>query len=327
MKEFDVYAIGNAIMDIQLQGKSSDLATLGLEKGSMQLVDVDTQKKILTYFENANTHQASGGSAANTVIALAQLGGLSAYGCLLANDSMGQEYASEMKHIGVALHNEPVLNEVTGSSVIIITEDAERTMNTHLGVSATFSDAHVCEEHMSRASWLYIEGYLFASVPGQKAIEKAIACAKKHNVKIAITFSDTFVISFFREPLAKAVSEASLIFANAHEAQAFTGLSDEEAVFASLTAQVPNVVMTLSDRGSWVRYEGVSEYVPGTKVTAVDATGAGDMYAGGFLYGITRGMSGLESGKIANFLAGKVVSQLGPRIHGDLKQILSQGGF
>ena len=173
-RKFDVYGIGNAIVDLQLRIAEEDLTNLGLEKAAMKLVETADQAKLLQYFSGRELNHASGGSAANTMIGIAQLGGTVGYGCLVGDDTFGRFYLDEMRRLGVSLRTSPVSGKETGSSVILITPDAERTMNTHLGVSADFNEKNVSEIDLAESSWLYIEGYLFSSPGGQKAVQRLL---------------------------------------------------------------------------------------------------------------------------------------------------------
>lgn len=318
-KQFSVYGIGNAIMDLQLQVEEEALKKFALKKGTARLVDAVEQKKLLESFHAANVHQASGGSVANTMIALAQLGSKVGFSAVLGNDPFGKFYGAEMEQLGVVLHQTTHPHEATGTCVILITPDAERTMNTHLGATASFGEKHVSESSLKESDWLYIEGYLFASPSGREAIKHAIRLAKGNGVKIAITFSDVFIVEGFGEALRAATAEADLVFANVKEASAFTAETAEEAIFAKMRSVAPNAIVTLRERGALVNYQGKEFHVPAYQVAAVDETGAGDMFAGGFLAGIAQGLGAEQSAKMACFLASKVVAQLGPRLKGDPK--------
>jgi sugar/nucleoside kinase (ribokinase family) len=326
-RRYDVYGVGNAIMDLQLKVPEGDLEKLQLKKGGMKLVEPQEQKHLLEYYHGSDIHQASGGSAANTMIAIAQLGGFAAYGCTVGEDLYGNFYLREMEQLGVQLHTLPLSGQSTGTCVILITPDAERTMNTHLGASLCFDAEHVSEEILKDSDWLYIEGYLFSSPTGRSVVTRACELAKQHGVKVAITFSDGFIVEVFGEPLREAVRSADLVFANLNEARSFTGLQDPEEVFQRFAADVPAAVMTLSERGAKIRFDGQVYTVASFPTQAVDDTGAGDMFAGGFLYGITQGMSAEESGSLACYLASKVVSQLGPRLQCDVRELLTQKEF
>lgn len=326
-RSFGVYGIGNALIDLQYQVPETIIKDLRLEKGGMKLVGSVEQKQLMRHLSESlpgiDPHQASGGSAANTMIALAQLGGQGAYGCLVGDDSYGQFYLEEMEVLGIKLHNPPLANAPSGTCVVLITPDAERTMNTDLGASANFSADHINEELISKSSWLYVEGYLFSSEGGQAAVRRAVRCAKQHGVKIALTFSDGFIVDVFRKPLEECVAQSDLAFANLNEARRFTGEEDEDKAFAKLCEAVPNAVMTLSERGARVKYDGKIEFIAPFPVKAIDDTGAGDMFAGGFLYGITEQRSAKDAGRLACFLASRVVSQLGPRLRTDVQELVA----
>lgn len=320
-KEFDVIALGNAIVDLQLRISEEEFNQLSLTKAGMKLVETNEQEELLKKLSKHSINQASGGSAANTIIAISQLGGKTAYNCVVGDDSLGEFYTKELKELGVSVEAKKV-NDKTGTSVILITPDAERTMNTHLGASAHMDQDFVSEEKIAKANWLYIEGYLFSSESGQRAVTKAISFAKKHNVKIAVTLSDGFIVEYFSKPLNEALKEAELVFANLNEASKYTGLDEEEAVFHKYSSQFPIAVMTLSEKGARVSYQNKTYFIPPYQAKAIDDTGAGDIFAGAFLYGLTSNMDIEETGKLSCYLASKVVSQLGPRLKVDLKEVI-----
>lgn len=324
-RKFDVYGVGNAIIDLQLRVSEEDITKLKLEKGGMRLVDAEEQRRLFSYFGARLDKQASGGSAANTMIALGQLGGTGAYACMVGEDAFGEFYLEEMKQLGVQIGTKPKGGCQTGSSVVLITPDAERTMNTNLGASVELSPDDVKEQQIAASQWLYIEGYLLAQENGRAVVERAVQHAKRHNTKVALTFSDGFIVDIFREPLEKVVKEADLIFANKNEGASFTGISAsrdgaETEIFEQLLKRVPNVVLTLGASGVLCEYGKERHRVAAYPVTAVDDTGAGDMFAGAFLYGITHDLGVEQSARLACLLSSKVVSQLGPRLTGDVRQ-------
>jgi sugar/nucleoside kinase (ribokinase family) len=314
VSKIDVYGIGNAIVDLQAQVDEEVITNLGLEKGSMRLVDTDQQAKLLTSVAGTKIHQSSGGAAANSMIAIAQLGGQVAYGCIVGDDERGDFYLEEMRELGVTIQNKPVSGLPTGTSLVLVTPDGERTMNTHLGATAGFSKEHVNTELLITANWLFIEGYLFATEHGQEAISTAIAAAKKAGVKIVVTLGDTFVPEVFSQPVGQAVAAADMVIANAKEAQALTKEQTDEAAFTALKKLCSNSIMTLSEKGAWVHWKGEEVRVPALPTTVVDATGAGDMFAGSFLYAITKNKTPLEAAKLGCLMASKVVGQLGARL-------------
>lgn len=330
-RRFDVYGLGNAIMDLQVRASEADISGLKLEKGAMKLVEPSEQLAVLEHLRTSKSlpkpHQASGGSAANTMIAVSQLGGKVAYGCRVGDDTFGKFYLAEMNDIGVQIDSAPVQGVPTGTCVILITPDAERTMNTHLGASSALDASDVNEAILSDSEWVYIEGYLFSSPSGQRVAKRAVELAKKHGTKIAVTCSDGFIVDVFGETLREVVAQSDLVFANLNEAGRFTKQTGDDAIFAALRKAAPCVVMTMSERGAMVGDSSGVVFIQPTPTTAVDDTGAGDMFAGAFLYGLTHGMSTSEAGQLSCYLASRVVSQLGPRLHGDVRGVLASGEF
>lgn len=326
-KELHLFAIGNALVDVQIQISHDDFDTLTLIKGGMALVSPDEQRLMLERFLHLPASKSSGGSAANTVIAFAQFGGRAGYGSVLGKDDHGLFYASEFDKLGIELFAELTSSADTGTCLVLITPDAERTMNTALAVNTRFSKEHLSEEAIKRAEWLYIEGYKFTEKTGAEAIDRAIFYAKKYDTKIAVTFSDTFIVQFFDNELRKAVQQADLIFANETEAQTFTGETDNAKAFRALQSVVPNVAMTLGGNGSQIFWNGREVRVAAHQTEAIDTTGAGDMFAGGFLYGITHNYTPEKAGNIAAVAASKVISQLGARITNEEFQLLKNHLF
>ncbi|MBP9838756.1 MAG: adenosine kinase [Proteobacteria bacterium] len=322
-KTIDVIAIGNAIIDLQVSATEQEIKDFKLEKGGMKLVSLKEQEQLLSQLKSHKINKASGGSAANTVIAIAALGAKTAYNCMVGDDELGSFYIDELKALGVEAATLKNKNFPTATCAVMITPDAERTMNTFLGASAHLDQEHVSEELISKAKWLYVEGYLFSSETGQRVVEKAIGFAKKHNTKIAVTLSDGFIVEFFGVPLRKALKDAELVFSNLNEASKYTGLTEVKEVFAKFAQDFPLAVMTMSEKGALIRANSEDHFIPPFPTVATDDTGAGDMFAGAFLYGINSGLSITESGKLACFLASKVVSQLGPRLKIDLKNIVA----
>ncbi len=323
-REFNVYGLGNALLDLQVHAAEADLEALGIEKGGMTLVDTGQRQQILDHFGEATLHRASGGSVANTVITVSQLGGFAAFSGLLGDDAHGRHYREEMEAVGIEVRTATVPRGATGTSVILITPDAERTMTTTLGVSADFGPANVSEDVMRRSEWLYIEGYLFSTDSGRAAVRRAIELAKAHDVKVALTFSDAFVVREFGQALKEAVADAELVFANHVEAKEYTGKEDEDEVFRELRRVAPNVIVTLHERGARASFGDTEYFFEPFKVQPVDVTGAGDTFAGGLLYGITNDHTVAETGRLASFLASRVVAQLGPRLQADVRELVKE---
>lgn len=315
-REYQLCGLGNAIVDIFLEVPDDEFGLLGFERGTMRLVDTNEQKLLLTRYQKNEPKLVSGGSVANSVIAFSQLGGDAAFIGCVGDDRYGLFYASEFEKLGIDIGNPIIINETTGTCVCIITPDAERTMRTCLAVSSHLAAKHVDEERIKNSDWLFIEGYVFANPEtGQTAITRAIELARKHGTKIAITCSDAFVPNVFGDALNAAIKQADLFFCNESEACAVTKASSAEEAFKKLKDHIPSVVVTNGPHGVYLRHAGVEAHVPAYPSEPKDLTGAGDMLAGGFLYGITHGVDPKKAARAACYLAHKVIIQVGARLH------------
>lgn len=320
-KDIHLCGLGNALVDIEFQLSDSEFDSLNLQRGTMTLVDSSDQNVLIKQMEHHTPHRSSGGSAANTIIAFGQFGGKAGYKAVLGDDDMGRFYAREFTDLGIHLDAELVPDTHTGKCLVLITPDAERTMLTALGVNGTFSTEHIVESTIARSEWLYMEGYKFTEPSGRAAIMESIMLAKKYGTKIAVSFSDTFIVNFFREGLEEALAYADLIFCNLTEGAAYTGLENADEVFGALAEQFPNVCLTLGKSGSRVHWNSAAFEIPSYPTTPIDTTGAGDMYAAGFLYGITHGYSPDTAGRLGSLAASKIVSQFGARLKESPKAI------
>lgn len=326
MREFQLCGLGNAIVDIFLELSEEEFAQLGFEKGTTRLVEKSEQVDLLQRFQKREPRLVSGGSVANSVIAYSQLGGQSAFIACVGDDKYGLFYEREFEQLGIDIGNPAIVNETTGTCVCVITPDAERTMRTCLAVSGNLAERHIDEQRIKLSQWLFIEGYVFANPEtGQPAIRQALDMAKKHNTKVAVTCSDAFVVEVFGDAFREALSQTDLLFCNAVEAQAVTKTDSAAAAFEKLQTVVPNTVVTDGPNGAFIRYGGIESHVPAFACEPKDLTGAGDMFAGAFLYGITHGASPMSAGRAANYLAMKVISQIGARLHHGTRDYWQQG--
>jgi sugar/nucleoside kinase (ribokinase family) len=320
-REFDVCGLGNALVDILLELTDEEFAPLGFEKGTMRLVDPAEQKGLLSRFADHEPRLVSGGSVANSVIGCSQLGGRGAFVGCVGDDRYGLHYAEEFNDLGILFANPPLVGEATGTCVSIITPDAERTMRTSLAVSSHLAARHVPAETVAASDWLFVEGYLFANPhTGQHAVKEALRAARAAGTKVALTCSDAFVPEAFADPFAAALAQADLLFCNAAEAMAVTGAASASEAFAALRRVVHDCVVTDGPNGAFVRYAGAEYHVPAFRCDPKDLTGAGDMFAGAFLYGITHGVRPEKAARAANFLAMKVITQVGARLHHGAKE-------
>ncbi|PZX47106.1 adenosine kinase [Algoriphagus chordae] len=328
MKKYDVTGIGNALVDIEFKVKDQFFTDNGVEKGLMTLVDEDRQNALMQVIDTEHAKKQCGGSAGNTVIALSQFGGKSYYSCKVANDELGYFYMNDMKDAGVSHNlNESNLAEgITGKCLVMVTDDAERTMNTYLGITATYSTADVNEAAIKDSQYLYIEGYLITSENGKQAMKHAKKIAEENGVKVALTFSDPAMVKYFKEPMTEVVgASVDLLFANEEEAMTFTGKDNLLEAREELKKVAKHFVITQGKNGAMI-YDGdtfidIEPYA----TTAIDSNGAGDMFAGAFMYGITNGHSYASSGKLASMASSKIVSQFGPRLQWhEAKDILAK---
>ncbi len=320
-KEFQLCGLGNSLVDIFLDLPEEEFAKLGFEKATMRLVELAEQEKLLEQFYRRGPRMVSGGSVANSVIAFSQLGGQAAFLGCVGDDRYGLFYQTEFERLGIDFANAPIVGETTGTCVALITPDAERTMRTCLAVSSQLAERHVNEDKIKNAEWLFVEGYVFANPnTGQGAIRKAIRLAKQHGTKVAVTCSEAFVVNVFGDAFSEALKQTDLLFCNASEASAVTKTEDPADAFAKLKDVVPSCVVTNGAHGAYVRHGGMEAHVPAFRCEPKDLTGAGDMLAGAFLYGITHGVRPDRAARAGCFLCMKVITQVGARLHHGTKQ-------
>jgi len=320
-KDIGLCGLGNSLVDVQIYATDEDILKLNLNKGEMRLVDMKEQKKLIKHFNKKIDNKSSGGSAANTIIAFSKFGGKAAYMSVLGNDDMGNFYINEFKELGIQLAYYQIEDIPSGTCLVIITPDSERTMCTYLGATGTFNESHLNEDLISRAKWLYIEGYQFSSEASTRAVFKAIEMAKTHKTKIAITFSDVFIINQFKDNLEKALRESDLIFCNEAEALAYTKKYETLPAIKGIQQITKNSVITLGAGGSVINWAGQLLQIPAYPAKPIDSTGAGDIFAGALIYGLLYSESGEIAGNLASYSAAKIVSQLGARLQENHKEI------
>lgn len=314
MATFDVYGVGNALVDIQTRVDETFLAEIDVEKGIMTLVDDEQQSKVLGKLGGRSLHRCAGGSAANTIVALVEFGGSAAFVGKVGDDEVGSFFLQDMRDLGVTIDVEPA-DLPTGTCAVLITGDAQRTMLTSLGASVTLTEQDIHEPLIEAAKYIYIEGYLLTGETTKAAAYRAMELAKQHGTKVAFTASDPFLINMIRDEIWDLVTgPVDLFFCNEQEAKSLTGQSDPIACAAKIHEHAENVALTLGEKGSIVMHGGEAFPVEGVVVDAIDTTGAGDMYAGAMLYGITNGMDWRQAGHLASQAAARIVSQMGARL-------------
>lgn len=327
MPQYDLYGIGAALLDTEIEVSDGDLRALGVDKGVMTLVD-DARQQALSRALSDHLMTATrdcGGSGANTVIAASYFGLDTFYSCKLADDENGHFYRDNLAAAGVDFPQSLHLPAAgtTGKCLVLITPDAERSLNTFLGISAEVSTAELDYQALSNARWAYIEGYLVASTSGRAAAIALRRHAEAAGVKTALSLSDPMMVSLFPEGLLEMLgSGVDLLFCNCREALDFTGTKSVEAAAEALRQYCRSFAITLGAEGALL-WDGQQQLrIDSPAVTAIDANGAGDMFAGAFLYGINRGMNFAEAGRLACAAASQVVSQYGPRLRPEQHQLL-----
>jgi sugar/nucleoside kinase (ribokinase family) len=316
-KDIDLCGIGNALVDIQYETSSEELEEMKLTKGGMCLIEALELDDLVLKMGARKNFKSSGGSAANTVIAFSKFGGKAAYMTALGKDKFGKFYSDEFSNLGIELSAAEIDGMPTGLCFILITPDSERTMQTHLGATSQYHKDHIEEDLIKRSKWLYTEGYKFTGENGAAAMEEAVKIAHIYDTKVAITFSDAFIVDNFREQLDKVIHKSELLFCNEMEALTYGKTGSSEDAFNKLCEVCPNVVMTRGIEGSLIKWAGKRYEIAAFDAKAIDATGAGDMYAAGFMYGIIHHNDPMIAGQIASYAAARVVSQMGARLMED----------
>ncbi len=315
MSKFDVFGVGNALVDIQARVGDHVVAELGIDKGIMTLVDNERQAAVLASLGGLPLNRCAGGSAANTIVAVADFGGSAAFVGKIGDDAIGEFFLEDMRKLGIKIDVEPAIGLPTGTCAVLITEDAQRSMLTNLGASATLTEGDVVDDLIRDSQYVYIEGYLLTGETTKAAAYRAMSLAKRHGVKVAFTASDPFLVNLLRDEIWELISgPVDLFFCNEEEAKSLTGESSAIDCAAAIHKHAENVALTLGNKGSLIMHNGEAYPIEGVPVKAIDTTGAGDMYAGALLYGITHGMSWRQSGHLASHAAARIVGQLGARL-------------
>lgn len=325
---YHIYGIGAALVDTEIEVSDQDLIDNAIDKGVMTLVDEARQQTLIDSFSDhlVASRRASGGSAANTIIAASYFGANNFYSCKVANDENGDFYLQDMRDAGV--HLPPNGGEkagITGKCLVMITPDAERTMNTFLGISETVSPKDLHLPAIADSQYVYIEGYLVSSETGRAAAIQLRKEAEANGVKTALSLSDPAMVSFFYDGLTEMIGDGvDLLFCNVDEALGYTKTDNLDAAIDALKPIAKEFAITLGSKGAVV-YDGEKLIsIDPVATNAIDTNGAGDMFAGAYLYGVSHGMSREQAGKLASTAAAKVVSQYGPRLKPEQHQAILQ---
>lgn len=316
MKQFHVYGLGNALVDLDFEVSENTLQRLNIEKGVMTLIDEALHHRLLEELDGVKHLKECGGSAANTICTLQQLGAKTFYSCKVGNDDAGLFYKDNLLAKGIQTNLQTSqMTGTTGKCIVLVTKDADRTMNTFLGVSADLSKEHLVESAIIHSRMVYIEGFLVASPSAKEAAILAREIAEKHQVKVAMSLSDPNMVKYFRQGLCDMIgNQVDILFCNEQEALMFAETESLAAAKDILKKYAKTFVITLGSQGALI-YDGREfSRVASYKVNVLDTVGAGDVFAGTFLYAITHGFDYAEAGNVASFAAAKVVAKFGPRL-------------
>ncbi len=316
--------VGNALVDVISHADDTFIATHDLVKGSMTLVDTDRALQI--YRALGSAVEMSGGSAANTMCGIASLGGSAAYIGKVSDDDLGEVFGHDLRAVGVQFRpGRPDGETPTGRCIIVVTPDAERTMNTYLGVSSLLCVPDIDEASIAAGAVLYMEGYLYDRDEAKEAFRHAARVAHRHGRLVSLTLSDSFCVDRHRDDFRALVSdEVDLLFGNEHELVSLYEVPTLDDAIARVQLDCQLAVITVGDRGSLVVTPDGVLHAPAEPVDRVlDTTGAGDLFAAGFLYGYTRSMPLAECARIGSIAAAEVISHVGPRPLVELATLIS----
>ncbi|MGB1214141.1 MAG: adenosine kinase [Pikeienuella sp.] len=328
-KTYDIVGVGNALVDVLSHVQDDFLAANGVEKGIMTLIDTDRAAAL--YGVTGPAKQISGGSAANTIAGAAMLGAKTAYVGKVKDDQLGAIFAHDIRATGVAFEtplSDRSEDHETGRCIVLVSPDGERSMSTYLGVSEQLGPDDIDEAMMADAAWLYLEGYRFDGAESVAAFDKAITACKGAGGKVSITLSDPFCVGRHREAFHKLIADhTDLLFANEHEVMALYETEDFDEALTKVAKDVDIAAITVGARGAYVVTGSDTIHVPTAATKVVDATGAGDLFAGGFLAGLTAGKDLATCASMGCVAAGEIIGHIGARPEADLQALMSERGL
>ena len=326
--KYDVVALGNAIMDVIAQVDDDFLVRHDIPKARTNLITTERCDDLYNALP-ATRVETSGGSAGNTIAGLRSLGAQAAFMGKVGDDRVGRDYVADMGRIGADFFGKPLVGGApTARSMIAVTPDGERSMNTYLGASTEFAADDVDADAVKAGAWLYLEGYLFDKPAAKTAFVHASEVAKAAGRKVAITMSDVFCVDRHRDSFVHLIrSHCDLVFANEAELLAIYETDDFDAAVAQIRKDSQIAAITRSSKGSVIVSGAETWTAPVAAAHVVDATGAGDQYAAGVLYGITHGLPLQEAAVLGNLCAGEVIAHIGPRPSADLRELAVKAGL
>lgn len=322
-RKFDVLGVGSAIVDVLGFVDEGFLQKNQVSKGIMTLIDEQTAERL--YNATGQTTQVSGGSAANTVAGVASLGGKAAFIGRVKDDELGKVFTHDLNGVGVNFNSVPAKSgKATARSFIFVTPDADRTMMTYLGACTEFNQSDINEELIKNSKIVYIEGYLWDTEGAIAAIRKTIELAKKYNTKVSFSLSDPFCVGRHRAEFQELLKNIDILFCNEDEAKSLYETEELGEAIEKIADVCDVASITCGAKGSVVIYDNTVLNVAGEKAAKlVDTTGAGDLYAGGFLYAVTNGKGFEEAGRLGNKAAAEIIQQLGARPLKPLNKLLA----
>jgi sugar/nucleoside kinase (ribokinase family) len=327
--KYDVLGIGNAIFDVLVQTDEGFLSRHGMTKGGMSLIDEDRAATI--YSDMGPATEMSGGSAANTIVGVASLGARAAYVGKVKQDKIGHLYTHDIRAAGVAFETKPAGHgPATGCSYILVTPDGERTMNTYLGAAQELTPADIDADQVAAAAFVYLEGYLWDPKSAKEAFVKAAAIAHQAGRQVALTLSDSFCVDRYRDEFLELMrgGTVDLVFANEAELHSLYQTSDFDTALKQLRKDIGLAAVTRSEKGCVVVSKDGVTAVPAFPVKKiVDTTGAGDLFAAGFLFGLSRGVGHESAGRLGGLAAAEVIQHIGARPQVSLMELARQNGL
>ena len=323
-KKYSVAAIGNAMLDLVCEVPDQFLSQEGISKGVMNLVSRERSNNILKLVRPIK--ETAGGSAANTISTLAKLGLKTGYIGKIADDPKGKLFKKDLLDNSI-FYNTQFLDksstEATGKCIVLITPDKERTMNTYLGATEFLTDIDIDEELIAQSEWLYLEGYRFDGQKSKEAFYKAIEIAKKNKTKIAITLSDSFCVDRHRSDFIYLLNaSADIVFCNEDELKSLYQIQDIQKAQEFIAGSISCLACTCAERGAYLFHGPSTSKITTNKVSVIDTTGAGDGFAAGFLYGLSKNVTFDKCATFGNIIAGEVLKVYGPRVEKSLKNFV-----
>lgn len=324
--EFDVIAIGNALVDVLAHTDDDYIAREEMTKGGMMLVDA--KRALALYDDMENPIEMSGGSASNTMACIASLGGKGGYVGKVADDALGRTFEKSLKDIGVDFQTNPLVDgdASTGRCIILVSDDGERTMNTYLGAAVELTPDDIDDDYIAKGQVLYLEGYLYDQPQAMEAFIKASRAAQAAGRRVALSLSDPFCVDRHRQAFRNLVNlHVDILFANEDEIKSLYEVDTIEEACELVSKECALAAITRSEKGSIIIKSGNKTEVKAEPVeNVVDTTGAGDAYAAGFLYGFTQGKDMAECGRLGSIAAAEVISHMGPRPSVNLAELVNQ---